>query len=292
MQQSGEGNLAAWVTGVEKAPCVSGKAALNLPRAITHQPAEGLLQATAALRPALLQKEKEKNPSGLDEKPPPAATGVQGLLESPGNTTRRGTGSFPEPCWISAKMPALQPRAKHASFQSFKNRSRAAHAEPPLPERAEGRKTPWRDPKKVPPSPFLAPQAAVWSPPPPARALEIATPTLPLVHGFPEMKNRNGHAWRKGGMGEPEEGGKKKQPVGSTAGAFWRAPRLTLGGAACSEGASNPLSGVPAACRGCASQRAAGEGWGGRRQQHHVPAWAAAEVGRSQLGLHLKAQQL
>lgn len=212
MQQSREGNLAAWVTGVEKAPCVSGKAALNLPRAITHQPAEGLLQATAALRPALLQKEKEKNPSGLDEKPPPAATGVQGLLESPGNTTRRGTGSFPEPCWISAKMPALQPRAKHASFQSFKNRSRAAHAEPPLPERAEGRKTPWRDPKKVPPSPFLAPQAAVWSPPPPARALEIATPTLPLVHGFPEMKNRNGHAWRKGGMGEPEEGGKKNSP--------------------------------------------------------------------------------
>lgn len=47
--------------------------------------------------------------------------------------------------------------------------------------------------------------------PPPARLLEVATRTLLLVHGFPEMKNRNGTQPAAGsteGGGGGEEGGR------------------------------------------------------------------------------------
>lgn len=100
-------------------------------------------------------------------------------------------------------------------FQCFKNRSPAANTDP-LPKQGERSKTARMDPKKV-AQPLLAPQSALHSPPP--RVLEIATSTLLLVHGFPEMKNSvrtpgRREGWGRDGRGRGRE--KKKDPAHST----------------------------------------------------------------------------
>lgn len=97
-------------------------------------------------------------------------------------------------------------------FQCFKNRSSAAKTDP-LPKPGETK------PRGLTPKitePLLAPKPALCSPPP--RVLEIATSTLLLVHGFPEMKSSAGTPGTREGWGRTGGGrGKNSRRIQRTA---------------------------------------------------------------------------